>query len=213
MLFPVACGPTNTVTSPKRISASVTGPIMVALIRSTIFKQPSIHPYRFTTIAIGRLSCQKDWHSATRGHSRSSIFPFEGSIIGPASEAMLRKPFPARAAGRWPSVHCILERLARFEGHRVRRAVGDCGPQSGSRVRTLSPCPALSGHRPRRRFEPPEFFRGSSKRDRPLRRHHRCCDSRQTLLLPLSRNLLPRVPGTGRWALDAGRTGRPRREQ
>ena len=154
MPFPVACGPTNTVTSPKRISASVTGPILVALIRSTMLRQPSIHPFRFTTIAIGALSCQKNLHSASRGQPRSSIFPFEGAIIGPANEDMLGKPFSTRAAGRWPSIHRILEPLGRLERHRIRRAHGDCGPQSGPRVRTLSPCSALSRRRLSRRSRP-----------------------------------------------------------
>ncbi len=178
MLFPVACGPTNTVTSPNRISASVTGPILVALIRSTILRQPSIHLIRFTTIAIGALSCQKNWHSASRGQPRSSNFPFEGSIIGPANEAMLGKPFPARTAGRWPSVHRTLERLTRPEGHRVRCAHGDGSPQFGPQVRTLSPCPALSRYRPSRRSRPPASSSTASNAERRFPATFRRADQR-----------------------------------
>ena len=36
MLFPVAWGPTNTVRSPNSISASATGPMLLASIRLTL---------------------------------------------------------------------------------------------------------------------------------------------------------------------------------
>ena len=66
MLFPVACGPTNTVRSPKLMSASLTGPIFLARIRFIMRLTPRPNSTQFTTVMGFKPACSVFHNSANR---------------------------------------------------------------------------------------------------------------------------------------------------
>ena len=100
ILFPVACGPTNIVTSPKLISASETGPILLALIRSTMSRSLSIYRFPFAVFFIITLLCHNFGSSASRSRVLIVDILMNWFAAWACQSGPAQKPFPVRAAVR-----------------------------------------------------------------------------------------------------------------